>query len=40
MKMRMKKIIGGFFCACCLLLSDMGLRADAAEGAPGELYSI
>ncbi len=39
MKMRMKKIIGGFFCACCLLLSDMGLRADAAEGAPGELYA-
>ena len=39
MKMRMKKIIGGFFCACCLLLSDMGLRADAAEGAPGDLYA-
>ncbi len=31
MKMRMKKIIGGFFCVCCLLFSQMTLRTEAAE---------
>ena len=34
MKMRMKKIIGGFFCACCLLFSQMALRTEAAEPVP------
>ena len=39
--MRMKKIILGFFCACCLLMSA-GVSGYAAEGAPpedSELYA-